>query len=207
MKFKIGIAIFTLALSGLIPAYADSNVALGGQVTFSGPGFGNYSSTWGAGSLANAQSVTDGLFLPTGQQWNLGTVFWNGSGDGDPYNTVTVQLNQLSTVSSLVLQADNNDNYGVEYKNAQGSWVSLTTLVPPRSWGLETAQQLLSTPVTTGAFRIRSVAGDGYYSVSEFQAIGTVAAVPEPESFAMLLGGLGLMGAIARRRKQRTNSF
>lgn len=29
----------------------------------------------------------------------------------------------------------------------------------------------------------------------------TVAAVPEPESYAMLLAGLGLMGAIARRRK------
>jgi len=41
------------------------------------------------------------------------------------------------------------------------------------------------------------------------QAIGfnitnfTVAAVPEPESYAMLLAGLGLMGAIARRRKNK----
>jgi len=30
----------------------------------------------------------------------------------------------------------------------------------------------------------------------------TVAAVPEPESYAMMLAGLGLMGFIARRRKQ-----
>ena len=29
----------------------------------------------------------------------------------------------------------------------------------------------------------------------------TVAAVPEPESYAMLVAGLGMMGAIARRRK------
>jgi hypothetical protein len=28
-----------------------------------------------------------------------------------------------------------------------------------------------------------------------------VAAVPEPETYAMLLAGLGLVGAIARRRK------
>ena len=31
----------------------------------------------------------------------------------------------------------------------------------------------------------------------------TIAAVPEPETFAMLLAGLGLMGAIARRRRQQ----
>jgi hypothetical protein len=32
---------------------------------------------------------------------------------------------------------------------------------------------------------------------------GTVAVVPEPETYAMLLAGLGLMGAIVRRRKSR----
>jgi hypothetical protein len=30
-----------------------------------------------------------------------------------------------------------------------------------------------------------------------------VSAVPEPETYAMLLAGLGLVGAIARRRKAK----
>lgn len=31
----------------------------------------------------------------------------------------------------------------------------------------------------------------------------TVAAIPEPETYAMMLAGLGLMGFMARRRKQK----
>jgi hypothetical protein len=31
----------------------------------------------------------------------------------------------------------------------------------------------------------------------------TITPVPEPETYAMFLAGLGLMGAVARRRKQQ----
>ena len=45
---------------------------------------------------------------------------------------------------------------------------------------------------------------DGGQATVGFTALNaTVAAVPEPESYAMLLAGLGLMGAIARRRNSK----
>ncbi len=62
---------------------------------------------------------------------------------------------------------------------------------------------------TTGAgeyftgFRIDTLGG-GYLPGITNVAVGTVvSAVPEPETYALLLAGLGLMGAVARRRKAK----
>jgi len=53
----------------------------------------------------------------------------------------------------------------------------------------------LSAIGANGAFK---AVGDA----TEIGSPGTIAAVPEPESYAMLLAGLGLMGFVARRRSK-----
>lgn len=47
---------------------------------------------------------------------------------------------------------------------------------------------------------------DMKFSLSNVVAYNAIPAVPEPSSYTMLLGGLGLFGFLARRR-QKTNSF
>lgn len=42
----------------------------------------------------------------------------------------------------------------------------------------------------------------GNYTTFTASAVSAVAVVPEPETYAMLLAGLGLVGAVARRRRQ-----
>lgn len=52
----------------------------------------------------------------------------------------------------------------------------------------------LSVNGVNGAFTVT-------HAVAEIGSPGAIAAVPEPEGYAMLIAGLGLIGAIARRRK------
>jgi hypothetical protein len=54
-----------------------------------------------------------------------------------------------------------------------------------------------SAPVTLSISGTKSGTAPSFYSGGI-----SVTAVPEPETYAMLLAGLGVMGAIARRRKQ-----
>ncbi|RZT06136.1 PEP-CTERM protein-sorting domain-containing protein [Duganella sp. CF402] len=198
---KLALVVALLGLAG--GALADTNVALNGAVTLSATaGFGD-SAGWGGADLAAASTVTDGVFLPINTQWNTGTVFWSGDYGVD---TITVTLNHKSSVSSLALQGDNDNNYLIEYLDSANTWQTAAVISPNRSWGQDNGYATLGSPVVTTAFRISGApgAGDFQFSVSEFQANGSV--VPEPATYAMLVAGLGLLGVAARRQSHKGNA-
>jgi hypothetical protein len=150
-----------------------------------------------AGEPANflPSAIVDGTPQADGTTWYHDTAFWMGL-DG----TVTINLAGSFAISSLTLQADDNDSYKVAYWNGS-AWTDIQTFGTAGSWGLVTRPTLnFGSPITTDAFQITATGGDGWYSVGQFSADG-VAAVPEPETYAMMLAGLSLLGAIARRRK------
>jgi len=60
--------------------------------------------------------------------------------------------------------------------------------------------------ISTTAFSTIQITGNAAFPTIDNLGLGLVAAVPEPETYAMLLAGLGLMGGIARRRKQQQAS-
>ncbi len=80
----------------------------------------------------------------------------------------------------------------------------LTFSTPLTSVSLDPSSVVPGFSAANVTFNANSVAVDwqGVHFNRGDQVVFNVSAVPEPETYAMMLAGLGLMGAIARRRKQ-----
>ena len=176
-----------------VPAEAAPyNVALGKTVTTSGVVGVMAGCCWSPGPLAPFSSITDGVFLPTGSVWQTNTVWWDERHPPSLNNFLEIDLAGNFTVNFVRIQADNNENYDIYFRDWAGFWHGWATAVPGGPAGMITRAGPLPT-IQASAFRIDARGGDGLYSVSEFQAVG----VPEPGVLALL--GLGVAGAIRRR--------
>ena len=203
MNIKTACVVAAGLAAAAVPAHADI-VTLNSSVSLTGSGWGN-SNGWGGSLLAAPSSVTDGVFLPTSQQWNTNTVFWGG-GAPDYNDFITITLAQAATINSLHLQGDVNDLYAVSYMDLEGGWHDLATIAPNTNtnWGLGDGYASFA-PVSARALRINAVGGDGSYSVAELQANGSALSVPEPATLLLALCGVGaaLVPMVRRRRAQQ----
>lgn len=84
------------------------------------------------------------------------------------------------------------------------SLLAFNTDQSPTTWATLAGDNFTFSNLAAGTYQLRtSGTVDGFnligaqYTISQF----TVTLVPEPETFAMLLAGLGLVGGLARRQK------
>ncbi|MCW6532024.1 MULTISPECIES: PEPxxWA-CTERM sorting domain-containing protein [Sphingomonas] len=203
MRNSIGLSAAILA-AAIAPAAADAaNVIPSNWSSITAPvgdGVLRPGSPWGPGSNAPAlDRIVDGIFAPEQHQWNNDSFWWDQTQTVSPYY-ITIQLNHSFSFDRLVLQGDDNDNYLVEYWSG-GAWHSAFTAAAVNSFGLITRDSGILPSFSTDRFRLSAFGGDQYYAISEFQAFAGGGGVPEPATWAMMILGLGAIGAALRRRR------
>jgi hypothetical protein len=184
LKRAVGIAVLAGASAG---AYATETDL--GMVSASAP------TTFTGSVLGGSTSFSD-IFKFTLEQPNV------SSG----YNVVNFPLDlgsagTLNTVFSSVALI----SYGADNAFGGGDDQLLKSVVLPSSGNTQDHISLTwDQPITGGAYLSVNGVVDG--SLGGIYSGSIASAVPEPESFAMLLAGLGLMGAVVRRRSSRNAS-
>jgi hypothetical protein len=176
-------AVALLAVAASAPSFAT---LASSEITLSQTGPNSYSGSFAASSSVNSFFIDLGK-LPTGLTDLTAGLSANFFGAG--YDITGVTFDGKS------FKPEVNVNYG----SVGFDW-----------WTYEAAgvTQAVHTIVVTG----HSVGGSNVGFTGSLSVSNTpitpphITAVPEPETYAMLLAGLGLMGAIARRRGMKRES-
>lgn len=139
--------------------------------------------------------------------------------DGVNFDPITAVWSQSNTGWNLVGQNDDNANIapgqtrfdsGLTFANlTAGNY--LFTIATYNNWAVGTTlaqgftfDSQAAIPLSEWVQPANHGNMGSYYSVHLSGVDGAVSAVPEPESFAMLLAGLGIVGALARRKNRKT---
>ncbi len=83
----------------------------------------------------------------------------------------------------------------LDLETTMNTWIKSTILAVTVTGLFATQSALANTPTDTTNVSAQNTAGST-------QKLAVIAPSPEPDTYAMMLAGLGLMGFVARRRKQ-----
>lgn len=184
-------------------------------------------------ALASTNLLLNGSFednvIGAGNYATFGSLIgWTGGAYGIELRNNVVGTAQ-SGVNFVELDSTENSSMFQTIHTVAGQLYNLSFYFAPR---VDVATDSNAIDVFWGSNHLTGISGDGFASTTwqkfTFSVLGTggdvnltfaaggksdsyggsldnvsVTAVPEPETYAMLLAGLGMMGAMVRRRKQK----
>jgi hypothetical protein len=195
------LVITALALGGSISTATAAGVIT--DVTASGPGLGSFS------VLSNTTNPNALDLSKTFDSLNpitlTFTVAHTDGGPGNPYAVTEAIKNNTGQnwVDFHFAINEPNQGQGVVFTNFSSSALTGFTLDPAPSSGpreLNFTGNLADQGTATATFNL-SPFDPGAGNTTTF-TLTQVPTIPEPETYAMLLAGLGLMGSIVRRRNK-----
>lgn len=157
----------------------------------------------GGGMWTFTLSINNNLFSSFGDQAFLGSMSFDFTPDpaSNPVSAfidsnvggVTLVSSTSGTGLSGLTEIDFGTAFGQNARNrlSENDWVK---------WSVSGLS--LGSSLTNMYVHLQGLGSNGEYSAK----YTPVTPVPEPETYAMLLAGLGLIGFTARRRKQNTNT-
>lgn len=203
-KLKAGIAIAALAL--LTPMAQAAGISNGGfeSSSYSGP-----FTTVNAGGSLGAWNVVSGSVDLINTYWTNSEGHYsldlNGTQAGSIQQSFATVVGQTYTVSFDVAGNANGGGNTKILSMGAGSYVGAlfidTTGKSNTNMGWTTKSFDFVANSSTSILSFSGFAGNGAYGVA-LDNVKVTAAVPEPETYGMLLAGLGLVGLVARRKKQ-----
>ncbi|MEG2963026.1 MAG: FxDxF family PEP-CTERM protein [Janthinobacterium sp.] len=154
---------------------------------------------------AYAAAYTVNLTNTTGNLWTGGfNAVPSPLGDFTDVFTFTPDATFGSTAQAFLanLSVTGSDAASINFSNANLNGIALTGFGGPTVFGYAQGQILAPTNILFNGPLVLTVMGNtkgGSYG-GTFNL--NLAPVPEPETYGMMLAGLGILGFLARRRKQ-----
>ncbi len=139
----------------------------------------------GQGNFNNKETlIIDGNFVEQGSTWDGENCAWWNENENEKPTSFIVDFGELSRLTDILLQVDNNDTYAVEYSEDGLNfkpWLTIKNEYGQIDFGMDTfssdenhpnyVKALDFEPVNARFVKIYAVAGegDGSYSISEVQ--------------------------------------
>jgi hypothetical protein len=166
--------------------YNDMHTALNGGFTYKGVAYTGQQAQIAQGDNFLSMIVPQ-IMASAAYQNNGAIVLWWDESEGPNADSYQVTIPEI-VISKLAHPNVNGTPYA-------------STLNLTHSDDVRTLQNLFGINPATGYAYLGDAANA--QGIDDLFAAGAVAAVPEPGTYALMLGGLGLLGAVARRRNRR----